>query len=73
MRFPGIADPEQLKILTSAFENYCLASNIEPGTQAYDNAALHIIAMYNNGALDVPTGAEIAKHVIPEDTPSHGG
>jgi hypothetical protein len=54
MLFTGIANPEQLKILATALEEYCRASDIEPETQAYEDAARHIMALFNNGAVEIP-------------------
>ena len=53
MHFPGIADPDQLKILQIALEEYCRAADVQPGTQAYEDAARYIMAMFDRGAFDV--------------------
>lgn len=54
MPFTGIANPEQLEVLSAALEAYCRASHIEPETQAYEDAARHIMALFNNGAVEIP-------------------
>jgi hypothetical protein len=50
MPFTGIAHPEQLKALTEALEAFCRAEGIEPGTEAYEDAAHMIMHLFNNGA-----------------------
>ncbi len=54
MRLPGIANPEQLKTLRIALDEYALGSEIHPGTQAYEDAARYIMALFNKGAFDAP-------------------
>lgn len=54
MHLPRIADPEQLKNLRMALDEYCRAWEIQPGTQAFEDAARHIVAMFNRGAFDEP-------------------
>jgi hypothetical protein len=50
MLLTGIADSEQLAILTAALSDYCRTNNIERGTPAQDQAALIVMALFNNGA-----------------------
>ena len=57
MLFSGIAQPEQLAILTTALDEYCRAEQIDVGTPAYEDAARLIMQLFNNGAF---TPAEIS-------------
>jgi hypothetical protein len=52
MSFNGIAHPEQLKILTTVLDEYCRAHDIRPGTPAHQDAACHIMALFNAGVLE---------------------
>jgi hypothetical protein len=45
----GIANPQQLKVLTTALQDYCRVAHIEPGTPAYDNAGHQIMTLYDCG------------------------
>jgi hypothetical protein len=49
MRFKGTADPEQLAIMTKAFDDYCLARNITADAER-DYAAHLIMWLFIDGA-----------------------
>ena len=54
----GIAHPEQLAILTAAFQEYCQAAHIEPGTPAYEDASRLVMILFGVGISDA---AELAR------------
>ena len=45
----GIAQPEQLTVLTKALGVYCHAAEIEPGTREYEDAGRLVMSLFNNG------------------------
>jgi hypothetical protein len=49
MQFTGIADPEQLSVLTRVFEGHCQAHGIGDGS-GKDEAARLVMALFRNGA-----------------------
>jgi hypothetical protein len=55
-----------------ALDEYCLAFDIEPGTQAYEDATRHIVALYNRGAFEVLAAGALSQRVAEEDPPTGG-
>lgn len=53
MRFYGIADPEQLAILTTALDEYCAHNAIDRTSNRRDEAALVLVAAFKSGACTV--------------------
>ena len=53
MPSPGIASPEQLAMLTLALADYCRRTDIKSGTDAHEEAARLVMALFNNGAQTV--------------------
>jgi hypothetical protein len=49
MRFSGIADPEQLAILTTILNDICTAAGIAPQSDARDDIAALLLDLYQNG------------------------
>ena len=50
MPFSGVADPDQLRVLTEALESYCREAGVEPGTKAHDDAARLVMSLFSTGA-----------------------
>ena len=48
--FTGIANPEQLRVLTEALARYCRSAGIEPGTLEHENAAAFLMTLFTSGA-----------------------
>jgi hypothetical protein len=72
MLFTGIASPELLSILSMALEEYCRAGDIEPGTQAYEDAALYIMALFKSGAFGFTSGGSQPEDENKAHTPAEG-
>jgi membrane peptidoglycan carboxypeptidase len=53
----GIADSEQLAMLTTVLDGYCREAGLEPKTRARDRAGRVLMALYCNGAA---TAQELA-------------
>ena len=53
MRFYGIADREQLAILTTVFDEYCADNAIDRASNRRDEAALTLVAAFKSGACSV--------------------
>lgn len=53
MRFYGIAEPEQLDMLTQALDEYCADNGFGPGSKFRDDAALALVAAFESGARTV--------------------
>ena len=49
MRFSGIADPEQLAVLTTVLNDICTAARIAPQSDARDDIAALLLDLYQNG------------------------
>jgi hypothetical protein len=49
MHFSGIVDPEELKILTSVFDDVCSAAGIQPGSPDGESVAALVMRLYWNG------------------------
>jgi hypothetical protein len=49
MPFSGVADPDQLSVLTDALKNYCREAGIEPGTPAHEDAAWLVMTLFSSG------------------------
>ena len=49
MRFSGIADPEQLAVLTTVLNDICTAAGIAPQSDARDDIAALLLDLYQNG------------------------
>jgi hypothetical protein len=49
MPFSGVADPDQLHILTEALAHHCREAGIEPGTPAHDDAAWLVMTLFSSG------------------------
>jgi hypothetical protein len=50
MSFNGIADSEQLAMLTTVLDDYCQEAGLAPGTHARDRAGRVLMALYCNGS-----------------------
>ena len=48
--FTGVANPDQLRVLTEASELYCRSAGIEHGTVEHKNAAALIVTLFTSGA-----------------------
>jgi hypothetical protein len=49
----GIAEPEQLQLLSEALEHYCRTAKIDKGTVEHENAAALFISLLATGAATV--------------------
>ena len=49
MPFSGIADAEQLCVLTQALDAYCREAGVAPGTPAHDDAAWLVMTLFSSG------------------------
>ena len=47
--FSGIAEPEQLGVITHALESFCREAGIAPGTAAYEDAAWLVMTLLSSG------------------------
>ena len=45
----GIANPDQLAILTKAVRDYCLIAHIEPGPDEYVDVSRQVIDLFERG------------------------
>jgi hypothetical protein len=43
------ANPEQLRVLTKALQQYCRLAHIQADTQAYDDASRLIMVLFESG------------------------
>ena len=48
----GIAQPEQLAVLTKVLQEYCAAAHIEPGTLEYEDASRRMMDLHERGITD---------------------
>lgn len=53
MRFYGIAEPEQLDMLTTVLDEYCADNGFDPTSKHRDDAALALVAAFESGARTV--------------------
>jgi hypothetical protein len=62
----GVANPEQLAMLTKALEDFASEAHVVPGTQAYEDAAYQIMFLYECGfstAEDLVKAMRIGKRI----------
>ncbi|MEQ1956057.1 hypothetical protein [Mesorhizobium sp. CN2-181] len=53
MKFYGIADPEQLAMLTTTLDEYCLENGFDPSSSHREEAAFVLVAAFKSGASTV--------------------
>ena len=53
MPFSGIADPDQLRVLTDALDTYCREAGIERGSAAHEDAAWLVVTLFSSGMSTV--------------------
>lgn len=53
MPFSGIADSEQLTILTAVLKDHCRANGIDPASPECADIGRVLMALFNNGARSV--------------------
>jgi hypothetical protein len=53
MKFYGIADPEQLAMLTTTLDEYCSENGFYPGSSHREEAAFVLVEAFKSGACTV--------------------
>ena len=48
----GIAQPEQLAVLTKALQEYCTLARIDPGTLEFEDASRRMMDLHERGITD---------------------
>jgi hypothetical protein len=48
----GVANPNQLAVLSAALDDYCLEAGIAPSDVAREEVARHILDLFNRGVDD---------------------